>query len=188
LSAEWVSTVASLATLVVVAIAAYAALRQMRHMRSGNQVAALLPLAAEYRSTEISESLGYVLTQLNDDLKDPNNREGVMAIPTTGPARSAKAIANFYETIGALVCAGVLDLELILRYFTLPSELWAKAEDYIALTRRSRGPEVFEHFEALVALEQRYAARNGTSLYPRGLPHVPARERDLQRDAREVSV
>lgn len=172
----WVSGAASLATLVVVAITAYAALRQMRHMRSGNQVAALLPLIAEYRSAEVSESLNYVMSGLADDLRDPKARGGVSAIPATGPARKAMKAINFYESVGAMICARVLDLELVMRYFILPTEMWAIAEDYIALSRRTRGPEVFENFEAMVALEQKYAARHGTSLYPSGLPHVPARE------------
>lgn len=172
----WVSGAASLATLVVVAITAYAALRQMRHIRSGNQVAALLPLIAEYRSAEVSESLNYVMSGLADDLRDPKARGGVSAIPATGPARKAMKAINFYESVGAMICARVLDLELVMRYFILPSEMWAIAEDYIALSRRTRGPEVFENFEAMVAFEQKYAARHGTSLYPSGLPHVPARE------------
>lgn len=172
----WVSGAASLATLVVVAITAYAALRQMRHMRSGNQVAALLPLIAEYRSAEVSESLNYVMSGLANDLRDQQARGGVSAIPATGPARKAMKAINFYESVGAMICARVLDLELVMRYFILPSEMWAIAEDYIALSRRTRGPEVFENFEAMVALEQKYAARHGTSLYPSGLPRVPARE------------
>lgn len=172
----WISGAASIATLIVVAITAYAALRQMRHMRSGNQVAALLPLIAEYRSPEVSESLNYVLSALASDLRDPQARSGVTAVPATGPARKAMKAINFYESVGAMVCARVLDLELVMRYFILPSDMWSVSQDYVALSRRSRGPEVFENFEAMVALEQRYAALHGTSLYPKGLPHVPARE------------
>ncbi len=119
MNAEWLSGAASLATLLVVAITAYAALRQMRHMRSGNQVAALLPLIAEYRSSTIRESLNYVLSGLDVDLNDEQTRAGVQTIPTAGPAVKARAVLNFYESCGALICARVLDLELLLRYFTL---------------------------------------------------------------------
>jgi hypothetical protein len=164
-----------MATLLVVAITAYAALRQMRHMRSGNQVAALLPLIEQYRSEEIVRSQQYVLGQMQFDLEDEANRRGVMAIPTVGPTRAALPLLNFYESCGALVNAGVIDLELLLRYFTLPSEIWAIAEDSIALARLTRGDEVFENFEAMVALEQRFAARRGTSLYPKNLPRVSAK-------------
>jgi hypothetical protein len=99
-------------------------------------------------------------------------RRGIQAIPTQGAARKTLAITSFYESVGALVTARVLDVDLVLRYFALPSDLWTEASDYIAIARRSRGSEVFENFEALVALERRYAAKHGTSLYPRNLPRV----------------
>lgn len=173
MSSDWISAAASFATLVVVAITAYAAIRQMRHMRSGNQVAALLPLIDQYRSAEMQTSMEYVLRQLNEDLKSEENRAGVRARPAEGPCRAATAILNFYESCGALVCARVIDLELLLRYFTLPSELWQIGGSFIILIRQTRGDEVFENFEAMVALEQKYSRRHGTSLYPKGLPRVP---------------
>ena len=173
MTSDWISAAASLATLVVVAITAYAAIRQMRHMRSGNQVAALLPLIEQYRSPELQASQQYVLRQLNEDLKDPDNREGVVAIPTIGPCRAALPVMNFYESCGALVCARVIDLELLLRYFMLPSDIWQVAGSYVILTRQSRGDEVFENLEAMVAMELRFAKRHGTSLYPKDLPRVP---------------
>ncbi len=177
MNAEWLSATSSIATLLVVAVTAYAALRQIKHLRSGNQVAALLPLTDEYQSDEIRKSLDYIIGRLQVDLEDPLARAGVVARPAAGLARQAMACFNFYESVGALVCAGALDLELVLRYFQLPSEVWELGSDYIALTRRSRGPEVFENFEALVALENKYAKRHGTSRYPKGLPHVAAPDR-----------
>ncbi len=174
---EWLTALSSLATLCVVALTAFAALRQIRHMRSGNQVAALLPLTQEYQTPAIQESLNYVMGAMREDLLDPAVRAGIMAIPAYGPGVKAKALLNFYESVGALVTARVLDLELILRYFTLPSEIWEISKDYIRLTRRKRGDEIFENLEALVVLEQRYAERHGTSRYPHGLPHVELPDR-----------
>ena len=69
--------------------------------------------------------------------------------------------------------ARVLDIDLVLRYFTLPSDMWERSSDYIAITRRRRGPDVFENLEALVALERRYTAKHGSSLYPKHLPRIP---------------
>jgi hypothetical protein len=184
ISAEWLTAASAFATLFVIAITAYAGLRQIRHMRSGNQVAALLPLAEKYSELDLQESLQYIISgALQRDLENEDVRRGIEAIPTTGPGRKAMVIANFYESVGALVTARVLDIDLILRYFTLPSDLWAAANDYIAITRRSRGSEVFENFEALVALEKRYAAKHGTSLYPRNLPRVEVRDSYAAKDA-----
>ena len=170
---EWLAAVSSLATLFVIGLTAYAAMRQISHLRSGNQVAALLPLTEKYQTPEIQESLDYVIGKLHSDLRDPAARAGIMARPSAGPARQANKIFNFYESVGALVCAHALDLQLVLRYFTLPSEMWESGTEFIALTRRTRGNEVFEHFEALVAMQLAYEKRHGTSLYPRGLPHMP---------------
>jgi hypothetical protein len=176
-NAEWLTAAASVATLLVVAVTAYAALRQIKHLRSGNQVAALLPLAEEYQAPNIQNSMNYVLGSLRSDLNDPVVRAGVTAVPAEGLARQALPCFNFYESVGALVGAGALDLELVLRYFLLPSDLWEIGLDYIALSRRSRGPEVFENLEALVAMEREYAKRHGTSRYPAGLPHLDVPDR-----------
>lgn len=172
MSPEWLAAASSLATLFVIGLTAYAAVRQMSHLRSGNQVAALLPLTEKYQTLEIQESLDYVLGKLNSDLQDPAVRAGLLARPSSGAARQANKIFNFYESVGALVCAHALDLQLVLRYFTLPSEMWEIGSDFIALTRSTRGNEVFENFEALVALQVAYEKRHGTSLYPRGLPRM----------------
>ncbi len=175
MSPEWLAAVSSLATLFVIGLTAYAAMRQISHLRSGNQVAALLPLTEKYQTPEIQESLDYVVGKLNSDLRDPAVRAGVIARPSSGAARQANKIFNFYESVGALVCARALDLQLVLRYFTLPSEMWEIGGDFIALTRSTRGNEVFENFEALVAMQLAYEKRHGTSLYPRGLPRLKPR-------------
>ena len=174
MSAEWLTAVSALATLFVIGITAYAALRQIRHMRSGNQVAPLLPLTEKYQTPEMQESQQYVMSgALNRDLQDRDVRRGAESIPASGVSRRAMAILNFYESVGALVTARVLDIELVLRYFTLPSDMWEISRDYIAITRRKRGPDVFENLEALVSLERRYTAKRGSSLYPKHLPRIP---------------
>lgn len=169
---EWVAAASSLVTLFVIGVTAYAAMRQMAHLRAGNQVAALLPLTEKYQTPEIQESLEYVVGKLKSDLRDPQVRAGLVARPSSGPARQANKVFNFYESVGALVCAGALDLQLVLRYLTLPSEMWEIGGDFIALTRSSRSDEVFENFEALVAMQLAYEKRHGTSLYPRSLPRM----------------
>lgn len=174
MSPEWVAAASALATLFVIGVTAYAGLRQIRHMRSGNQVAALLPLTEKYQTAEMQESLQYVLSgAVGRDLQDREVRRGAESIPSSGASRKAMDILNFYESVGALVTARVLDIELVLRYFTLPSDMWELSSDYIAITRRRRGPEIFENLEALVALERRYTAKHGSSLYPKHLPRIP---------------
>jgi len=179
MSAEWMTAIASLLTLVVVAVAAFAALRQISHMHSANQVAALLPLTEKYSSPEMRDSLDYAIGSFRKDLEDPEVRAGVLARPAYGKSRDALPIFNFYESIGALVRAGTLDLFLVLLYFTTPGEMWEVGEDYIALTRSTRGPEVFENFEALVILQQRYEKRHGTSLFPRNMQRLEMSKRYL---------
>ncbi|HEY8320479.1 MAG TPA: hypothetical protein VIG46_01635 [Candidatus Baltobacteraceae bacterium] len=169
MSAEWLTAIASLLTLVIFAVAAFAALRQIRHMRSGNQVAALLPLVERYREAEVQASLNYVLSSLRTDMEDPEVRDGVRAIPVHGKATAALGIFNFYESIGALVCANTLDLELVLRYFNTPLDMWTIGEQYIAVSRETRGDEVFENFEAMVVLQQDFERRHGVSMYPKGM-------------------
>jgi len=180
MSAEWLTAISSLMTLVVVAVAAFAALRQIRHMHAANQVAALLPLTEKYSQPEMRASLDYLIRDMKTDLEDPEVRAGVLARPAAGKARAALPAFNFYESVGALVRAGTLDLFLVLLYFTTPGEVWEIGEDYIALTRKTRGPEVFENFEALVILQRRYEKRHGTSLFPRGMQRLDLPDRYLK--------
>jgi hypothetical protein len=178
-SAEWLTAIASLLTLMVVAVAAFAALRQIRHMHSANQVAALLPLTEKYSEPSMRASLDYALGELRGDLEDPEVRAGVLARPAYGKARAALLIFNFYESVGALVRAGTLDLFLVLLYFATPGEMWEVGEDYIALVRKNQGPEIFENFEALVILQRRYEKRHGTSLFPRNMQRLALPDRYL---------
>ena len=177
MNSDWISGFASLATLVVVAITAYAAIRQMRHMRSGNRVAALLPLIDQYRSPELIDSQRYVARQMAIDLEDPEVRRGALMAPQEGPVRKALPFMNFYESCGALVCEDVVELSLLLRYILPPTVVWDWAEDYIALTRKAYGPSVFENLEAIVVMERQHIERHGKSLYPKHLPHLEPKER-----------
>lgn len=178
---EWLTAYASVATLLVVAITAYAALRQIRHLRSGNQVAALLPLIEHYDL--VRESLRYVRSGLAADLEDPATRVQLATLPRSGPALQALPGLNFYEKLGALVVPGTIDLEVALRYFDLPSELWAKSARCIAVVRRTGGNEIFENFEALAQLERAYIAKRGSSLFPRHLSRLPLVDADAETDA-----
>ena len=181
---EWLTAYASSASLLVIALTAYAALRQMRHLRSGNQVAALLPLIEKYEDPGVADSLQYVISgQLAADLRDPATRAGIVTIPMDGPAARGRSALNFYEMIGALVVGGVVDFELVARYFRLPSDVWMRAEDFLALARRSRGDEVYENLEAMVALEARWQRRRGTtSLFPGHLPRQRLVDRYAEAD------
>ncbi|GAC1420948.1 MAG: hypothetical protein NVSMB64_29850 [Candidatus Velthaea sp.] len=181
LTPEWLTAYTSLATLLVVALTAFAALRQIRHLRSGNQVAAVLPLLDQWES--LRDSMRYIRTDLAHDLEDPEIRMRLSALPRSGPATQALAGVNFYESVGALVVPGTLDLELVLRYFDLPSDVWEKASRCIAIVRRSGGKEVLEHFEALVQLERKFIAKRGSSLYPRHLTRMPLEDIDAEADA-----
>lgn len=178
---EWVTAYASLATLLVVAITAYAALRQIRHLRSGNQVAALLPLIEHYDS--VLESLRYVRSDLARDLDDPEVRIQLATLPRSGPAARALPALNFYEKLGALVVPGTIDLQVALRYFDLPSDLWAKSTRCIAIVRRAGGDAVLENFEAMAQLERAYTAKHGSSLFPRHLSRWPLEDTDAEADA-----
>ena len=178
---EWLTAYASIATLLVVAITAYAALRQIRHLRSGNQVAALLPLIEQYEL--VRASLRYIRSDLAKDLEDPAARVALATLPRSGAAAQALPGLNFYEKLGALVVPGTIDLEVALRYFDLPSDLWEKSARCIAIVRRSGGDEVLENFEALAQLERSYIAKHGSSLFPRYLSRLPLDDADAETDA-----
>ena len=117
MSLELVNTFATLGTFTVIAATAIAALVQLHHARGSNQIAALDELRGVFQSKEFSEANSLVTRQISDLMRNPAFRyQFVNAAMRTKEFRDAinsiLLIGKYFEDLGALVLAGLIDREL----------------------------------------------------------------------------
>ena len=117
MSLELVNTFATLGTLLVIAATAIAAIVQLRHMRGSNHIAALDELRTIFQSQEFTDAANFLDTGLGELVKDPVFRyQWTHRGARTGEFRDAieraRLIGNYFEDVGALVLAGLLDGQL----------------------------------------------------------------------------
>lgn len=168
MSADWVTAIATAGTFVVIAASALAALIQLRHMRSGNDIAILTELRETLESADFQAALQDLAGPFQDLLRDPQFRRLIMShkrMAALGEVRSAVVIGNFFETAGALVKHHIIDAEIFCDLLSgNVVGAWECLDVFIANRRLVAGPALFENFEYLVTLCERYIAKypNGT--------------------------
>ena len=104
---------------VVIATTAIAAIVQLRHMRGSNQITALNELRETMETPEYQDAQQFVMTELSVKLSDPAFRRQIFdrsaGTPDTRPMiAKVNRIGNFFETLGALVKAEMIDRDLAL--------------------------------------------------------------------------
>jgi len=188
MSLESLNTLATLGTFVVIAATAVAALIQLRHARSSNQIAALTQLRDAFQSREFSEANGLVLTRLEELLKNPvfryqlKNRsartdEFIPAIT------SINLIGNYFEDMGALMVAGLLDTKLVNTIYSSDiTQSWQRLEPVVAIQRREGGDALWENFEYAAMLAFRWIDAHPNGAYPPDAPRLPIRDEWLEAD------
>lgn len=188
MSLEIWSTVASVGTFIVIAATAIAAIVQLRHMRSGNQIAALQELRDAFQSQEFSDAVTFVDTQIAGLLEDPEFRyqflhRNARTEKFQDPINRARLVGNYFEDMGALVAAGLLDRELTcMIYSSDVTRAWEALEPIVALGRRMGGNAVWENFEYIAMLSQRWMKAHPDGGYPRGAPRIDVIDRYEEAD------
>lgn len=180
MSAEWLTAVGSIGTFVVIAASAVAALIQLRHMRGSNQIVALTECRETLESPEFQEAQQFVAYDLPGRFKDPREIlrvAGVARVRTQfeGEYRAISTVANFFENLGVFVKNGIIDHRLACdtwAYVILRN--WNALEPVVTFVREDVGmPAIWENFEYLAVLSQRYYEDNPTGSYPSGFGRMP---------------
>ncbi len=189
MSLEVWSTFASFATFIVIAATAVAAIVQLRHARSGNQIAALTELRDAFQSPECSEAMSFIETQLPELIKNPKFRYQF----GNRPARTeefhddinhARLIGNYFEDMGALIVAGLLDAELTLMIYSSDlTRAWELLKPLVCIGRRGRGGNaVWANFEYATMLAYRWIEAHSDGGYPKGAPRLDVEDEWLEAD------
>lgn len=176
MSPEWVTALASAGTLAVIAASAIAALLQLRHMRSGNQISLLTAYNSEFDTQEFQLAFAYVRSVLPERLKEEAVLDQLAAAPPFVDEYAAiRTIANFFEDMGAFVLTGLLDGNIVCTlYSENVTSAWQSIAPVTALLRHKlQSPAIWENFEYLACLAQRFIEQHPTGTYPVGLARMP---------------
>lgn len=173
MSAEWLTATATAGTFVVIAASAIAALLQLRHMRGGNQIAVVTELRETMETPEFASALRALQTLSARLNGDPRLRKYVMTEPTLAALeefRPAIFIGNYFETAGSLVRHGIVDGDLFCdMWAAVAIGAWDRMEELIANRRVFAGPGLYENFEYVVVLSERWVAKYRNGTFPRNM-------------------
>jgi hypothetical protein len=192
MSLELWNTFATFGTFLVISATAIAAIAQLRHARTSNQLAALNELRQTVEHADYRAAQHFVTTQLARKLDDPSFRYQ-LANPAARSAENepsivkALAIGNFYESMGTLVKAGLVDQRLAIEIWNYPvTSNWGMLSSVTAINRRQLGSIVWENFEYLAVLSQDWVAAHANGTYPPGVRRIELKDDWLEPDAQYV--
>lgn len=161
MSPEWLTAIGTLGTFIVIAASAVAALMQLRHMRAGNQIVAL---------NEVRE--------LPQRLTDPEIRRSLADRTFPAEYQRLRTLANFFEHLGTLVKKHIIDADIAADLWGgVILVNWYALAPIIANRRLAMDqPAVWENFEYLAVLCQKFKERHPKGTFPRGIERMPAPE------------
>lgn len=180
---ELLNTVAAFSTLIVISVAAYAAIVQLRHLRASNQLSGLLTILHYSQDPEENERRIFVMNDLEDRLKDPEFRRGLMQHPVDQRIHVELKVCDFFEQIGSHVKSGLIEEAAYLETACdFVDRMWSKLEPVIAIMRRTRDETVYDNFEYLTARSRLWTARYPKGTYPDNTPRISIHDRWLEVD------
>jgi hypothetical protein len=187
MSMEAWSVTASVGTLLVIAATAIAAMIQLRHMRSSNQITALSKLEEMWDDPEFQASRRRVSDGLKEHLRDPAFRAELEQDTSSDPlVKDVIQVANFFEGMGIYTKHGLADQNVIFDFWSaIIIGSWQRLAPAIAIMRRTSGPMVFENFQYLVVIAQRFLDAHPRGAVPKGATLAPIEDVWLKEDRRE---
>jgi hypothetical protein len=183
MSLELVNTFATLGTFLVIAATAIAALVQLRHMRGSNQIAVLNELRETKETPEFQEAQQFT-GKLPELMCDPGFRYQLAnrSVRTDERASKIGRLGNYYEGVGILVKAGLVEKDLALDFLSgNVLDHWERLAPVAAVMRRQDGA-VWENFEYLAVLAQDWEAAHPKGTYPAGIRRLDLKDEWLEAD------
>ncbi|MFN2449260.1 MAG: DUF4760 domain-containing protein [Candidatus Baltobacteraceae bacterium] len=174
MTAEWLTAAGTLGTFVVIAASALAALMQLRHMRGSNQIVALTECRETLESPEFREAQRFVSFELPKRLSDPGECARAATLPFVDEYQAIGTVANFFESMGLFVKAGIIDREIACDFWAfVVLRNWNALAPVTAFVRNSIGNDsLWENFEYMAVLSEDYAQRTPSS-FPKEMRRMP---------------
>lgn len=175
MSPEWVTAVGTLGTFVVIAASATAALIQLRHMRGSNQIVALTEFRETMEAKAFQDAQRFVTFELPKRLKDPTERAKATTLPFLDEYAAVPVIANMFEALGGFVRDRVIESDVACKLvaFVVLRNWTALAPLTTYMREELHAPALWENFEYLAVLSQRWIDENPHGTYPKGEVRMP---------------
>jgi hypothetical protein len=167
MSLEFWNTVGAVGTFLVITVTAIAALVQLRHLRQGNQLNALLAVLRMPYEPVLHEAFEFVNSELAHRLEDPDFMHLLNERPANRFVHKELWVLDYYERLGAYLKWGLIDSGVYLDSSS-PGQFWEALKPVIKYLRDRRGPWVYENFEYLAYLAERWDERYPAGNYPHG--------------------
>lgn len=171
MSLEQWGLVGTYGTLAVIAATAAAAIVQLRHLRQSNQLNALLTVLRMPYDAVLHDAFEFVYHELAEKIDDPDFMALLDSSPVDRRAHKELWVCDYYERLGAYVKAKLIDAAVYLDSSS-PEQYWKKLRPIVKRMRSKRGSSVYENFEYLAYLAQRWDDEHPDGTYPRGTPRL----------------
>lgn len=145
-------------------------------MRGANQIIALNEIRETFETERFRDAVRYVYRDLPRLYEDPAARAELVAIPLPPQYEPARTVANFFENVGMYVKRGVLDGDFTADMWGgIILTSWLRMAPLITNRRRAQQqPEIWENFEYLAMVCQRFKERHPNGTYPKGFARMSA--------------
>lgn len=165
------NTIFTGATPVVFAIAAAAALVQLRHLHASYQITAASTLLQTYWSPQFQNWLHFVNVDLDERLADPAFRAELQRSPVDRNRHPEVYVCEYFGLIGSYMKHGLMPRQIYLEAGGRDAvDIWIRLWPVVELMRRGGTPTLFENFEYLAVVCQRWPTANADGNYPKQLP------------------
>ena len=172
MSYEAIGALAAAGTFIVITATAVAALIQLRHMRVSNQLEILLTLIHMPLEPKLNEAFNFCSHDLARLMEDDAFRDQLeKQRPLDRTVHKELYVCDYYERIGSAIKYGLISAAMYLDNSS-PLQYWHMLGPAIALMRRERGPWVYENFEYLAMIAQRWDSQHPAGNYPPGEPRL----------------
>jgi len=187
MSPEFWTAFASMGTLIVIAATAVAAIIQLHHLRGSNQIIALNEFRESFESSELAHARDAVF-ELDEKLKDPAFRRSLEDARPPESLGPVHYVGRLMELLGSYVKHGIVSKDIVLDLWAIViTTFWTRIAPTIVVMRRTTGPALYENFEMLACLAQRWLAKNAAT-YPKNLPRTAPPDRWAEEDAQSRAV
>ncbi len=188
MSLELVNALVTFGTFLVIAATAIAAIIQLRHARSSNRIAALNELRETMETADFIAAEAFVMIDLSSKLQDPAFRYQLLPrVKKTDETRALRSkmskVGNFFEGMGMLVKAGLIDKSLVVEMWSdVIIGAWGELAPVTAIGRRTAGDALLENFEYLTVLSQDWMAAHPKGTYPADTRRIGLKDEWLDAD------
>jgi len=175
LSFELINTIAAVGTFVVIGASAVAAVVQLRHMRAATELAAVLSVEKDFRSSELQEALRYVQSDLPFRMRDAGYRAELEAIGfADSRAHLELNVLNWFNELGTLLKNKIVAADPFMDMFgRLVVHYWDLLAPVVAVMRRRRGESQYHNFEYLARYARAWMTEHPAGLFPSRMHRGP---------------